>query len=653
MKIIISYPPFSGVKGIPLLSQNRQYQVFSEKTVIYPIVPALAATLLKQAGHQVIWNDCIAQGWTYPQFLDFIRKEKPDLIAFETKTPVVKQHWKIINDIKGQFPMGTDPKIVLFGDHVTALPEESFENSSVDFVCSLDYQESIFILKNNRVIIGSIGKIIDSYFDNKEEDFQIKKVFDIKVPVYDCNLKIKFAPATKVIRHKIKEPLYEIELRSGRKVRVTGSHSVYLLYNGKIVPKKVSELQKGDYLAIPQKLPIQNVEEIDIAHEIKKDFIPIKDDFLIYSSCSGPKAKIARHIKISKELCKILGYFISEGHIQQAMRPYPAKMLGFTFGPSERQIVNELIICLEKVFGDTISVKKYLNEHSISVRVTNPLLPILFEDVFNTGVSAETKHVPCLIFNTTYQNRMAFLEGYFQGDGTIHINKKGRWKTAELIAKTASRDLANELLYLFLTVGIIASIKQDRSKKHKVKETGQVIDGSTNYLVRITGKEQLSRLPLVWRRLKKSSEIRRIITTYRLFRKSEFSSIPINHVGLTDLYKGKILIRGCKKGIMSRSRILNILTSLENSKKYPKDKILKIKKIIEGEVNFLEVVNIKRVKSTKNYVYDFCVDGHEKFVGGLGGIFLHNTGGDYDFLLLNLCNALTHEHTNSRTYELL
>jgi len=117
-----------------LLSQNRQYQVFSEKTVIYPIVPAQAATLLKQAGHKVIWNDCIAQGLTYKEFLDFIQREKPDLIAFETKTPVVKQHWKIINDIKGLSPKGTVPKIVLFGDHVTALPEESFQNSQVDFV---------------------------------------------------------------------------------------------------------------------------------------------------------------------------------------------------------------------------------------------------------------------------------------------------------------------------------------------------------------------------------------------------------------------------------------------------------------------------------------------------------------------------------------
>jgi len=131
MKIVISYPPFSNIKGFPLLSQNRQYQVFSEKTIIYPIVPAQAATLLKQAGHKVIWNDCLAQNWDYQQFLEFVKIEKPDLIAFETKTPVVKEHWKIIDDIKDK---GLVPFTVLLGDHVTALPEESFQNSKVDFV---------------------------------------------------------------------------------------------------------------------------------------------------------------------------------------------------------------------------------------------------------------------------------------------------------------------------------------------------------------------------------------------------------------------------------------------------------------------------------------------------------------------------------------
>jgi len=134
MKIIISYPPFESLSGTPLLGQNRQYQVFSSPTYIYPVVPASAATLLKKAGHEVIWNDCIAMGWTYARFLDFIKKEKPDIIAFETKTPVVQFHWKIISDLKKMSEGAWKLKTVLFGDHVTALPEESMRESVVDYV---------------------------------------------------------------------------------------------------------------------------------------------------------------------------------------------------------------------------------------------------------------------------------------------------------------------------------------------------------------------------------------------------------------------------------------------------------------------------------------------------------------------------------------
>ena len=100
---MISYPPLKG-PGCPLLSQNRQFQWFHNPTYIYPVVPASAATMLKNAGYEVIWNDCIAENWSYEKFLNFVQKKKPDLIAFETKTPVIKQHWKIIDRLKTQNP---------------------------------------------------------------------------------------------------------------------------------------------------------------------------------------------------------------------------------------------------------------------------------------------------------------------------------------------------------------------------------------------------------------------------------------------------------------------------------------------------------------------------------------------------------------------
>src|SRR3990170_5290570 len=131
MKISISYPPIISEKGVPLLSQNRQFQFFQSPTYIYPVVPAYAATLLANSGYDVMWDDGIAEEKTYSQWLNDLERSKPDVVMIETKTPVVKKHWSMISDIKKVLPTS---KVVLVGDHVTALSLESMEQSKVDFV---------------------------------------------------------------------------------------------------------------------------------------------------------------------------------------------------------------------------------------------------------------------------------------------------------------------------------------------------------------------------------------------------------------------------------------------------------------------------------------------------------------------------------------
>jgi len=131
MKILIGYPPTESEKGTALLSQNRQFQWFSNPTYIFPVVLASAATMLKNQGHNVLWVDCIAQKINKKNFFELIQREKPDFFVFETKTPVIKQHWRIINELKSKFP---ELQVIMSGDHVTSFPEESMENSKADFI---------------------------------------------------------------------------------------------------------------------------------------------------------------------------------------------------------------------------------------------------------------------------------------------------------------------------------------------------------------------------------------------------------------------------------------------------------------------------------------------------------------------------------------
>ena len=131
MRVCITYPPLESDKGVPLLSQNRQFQWFNNPTFIYPVVPATAATLLKSKGYDVLWLDGIAEGMTINEWWQYLESEKPDIVAIETKTPVVKMHWRIIRQLKEKFP---EIKVVIMGDHVTALPEETLKACPVDYV---------------------------------------------------------------------------------------------------------------------------------------------------------------------------------------------------------------------------------------------------------------------------------------------------------------------------------------------------------------------------------------------------------------------------------------------------------------------------------------------------------------------------------------
>ncbi len=131
MKIFIGYPPLRSQWGQPTLGQNRQFRWYGNPSYVYPLVPAMAATVLAEKGHDVHWTDGVAEEWTYAEYRSRVVREQPEMLVFETKTPVVGQHWRIIRDLKEAAP---DTRIVIMGDHVTAMPEETMLESPVDYV---------------------------------------------------------------------------------------------------------------------------------------------------------------------------------------------------------------------------------------------------------------------------------------------------------------------------------------------------------------------------------------------------------------------------------------------------------------------------------------------------------------------------------------
>lgn len=207
MKIVIGYPPFDEA-GNYQIGQNRQAQRFEHGAFIFPVIPAYAATMLKNAGHEVYWLDGPAEGMDWERYLKELEFIQPDLIAWEVKTPTVKRVWPLIDQIKGLLG-GT--KVVLMGDHVSALPDESLTNCEVDYVIKGgDYDFSL--LHTLSGFETSLGRPVEFGKASRIIDVGTHSSLD-RLPVID--------------RELCKWRLYGFENGSGNYKYLPGTHTMF------------------------------------------------------------------------------------------------------------------------------------------------------------------------------------------------------------------------------------------------------------------------------------------------------------------------------------------------------------------------------------------------------------------------------------------
>lgn len=151
MKISISYPPIVNEHGQKaMVSQNRNVQFFKKPTYLLPVTYAQAATALALDGHEVLWDDGNAQLKTFDQWLDDLIAWGPDIVVFESTTPVMKFYWRTSDLIKERLPTAV---IVMTGYHSMRRPEETLQNSAVDVV--LRSSNVDFVLRR---LIGELSK---------------------------------------------------------------------------------------------------------------------------------------------------------------------------------------------------------------------------------------------------------------------------------------------------------------------------------------------------------------------------------------------------------------------------------------------------------------------------------------------------------------
>ncbi len=527
---------------------------------------------------------------------------------------------------------------------------------------SLDYEEPIVVKEKGEIHIEKIGAFVDkffekdgSYFTSFVEVSDVKN--DIKVLTVDENLKTVFLRVKQVIRHGAPEDLFLITLETGRKVKVTDRHNIFCLRGGEILPVKTTDIKQDDYAVISKVIPNNPapVRKIYLPEELLK--LPdreLKDVFLgniplhifdwLYKIGASKKIKglkshkhhrrlpfivakmypevlsmlqtadayiSGKHghmwklfLNVSLEFCRLLGYYVSEGSI--TIYPSLGYRVQFSFGAREEDLIRDVENIITKLFG--LSARFNKTPWETQLQYDDRMFCLLLKSL-NAGSNAKDKRVPDLILNVDEESKAEFLRGYLLGDGNIRSCEDKYGKLSNLWrCNTVSEILARDLAYLFLQLGIVVSVYHDqKTPAHEIKKTGQSLSESHYIMLQISNVINIQRLGSLLGLDDKASTMRSVFRDVSPTQEL----VPINHAHLSHIVP-------FKEERVGRGRIL------EYAEKHGCDLTTNAKLLLNSDLCFVKIKKIERVKPSKAFVYDISVE-NERFIGGFGGILLHNT----------------------------
>jgi len=497
---------------------------------------------------------------------------------------------------------------------------------------SLPYNEELIVKENGIVKRIKIGDIVN-------------KKLDVEVLAFDKDKRVGFTKVNDYIKHKLTGNLVEITTRTGRKIRVTDYHSLFSFVNGRFTDIPVSHLVAGEsYIAIPRRLnlPRENIRNINLYDYFKRDkeiFVADIKDYLIRAKKILGLSKTSELLNVSKKYLvdiiskdlpiSIVNFdtLITEAKLainfdelkiklRGSIHKYPAvfnidkdfwRLVGIwiaegDFNSYTVRFHNQNKEIREDIRNICSKYKFNISEMKTCITINSLFLQKMFKNVFELKEGAENKRLPTLAFILDKEGKANMLKGYFSGDGSIPPMERGKF---QIEAGTISKELANDLLYLLLDFGIVATLylKKERT-------------GSTTHRISILGVKNFERFKEIGfiDRLR-NSRIKQYISS-RKWARSDLIPLSGELYDLASQYNEVYSTNGA----IGKEYLKNILIYVDKEKIKYGD----YWNLVEGDI-FFDLVKEIKIINPEDYVFDISVPGEQNFVAGFGGIIAHNS----------------------------
>lgn len=491
----------------------------------------------------------------------------------------------------------------------------------------------------------------------KIKDIENMDLENIKVPTIGFDLKVGLSKLTDFVKHPKRKKLLKIKTRTGREVTVTHDHSLFApTKDFEIAPIECKDLKIGEQIVIPSFMPcgfndidsinvfdylpefrVKNFEK-DVRKAIKvigwkratqlcnvncgdvynyfrtnqKTNIPFRSfdnlmteanidyDFSDLEVKRGTSLSIPAEIPVNNDFCRFLGYYVAEGYY--TMKGGGGSVIITNSNPV---IVDDINNISKEIFNlapnkRTFKVLGTTVQHRLSCL---PLAKLISK--IGCGRTCKEKRVPPMIFGLKKEKIASFLKGLFSGDGNFTSSKGGGNAVRYY---STSKKLVEDVAYLLLNFGIVARIKEQKS-------TGM-------------GKNSVWRLEFKDRKMVKTF-LREIGFARKIPAMIE-RKWP--HTTSNSIVLDKEILRKHLRKYPRRYR--HLFRFLRCSKNYLEKVVTdpecevseKLRSFALGQFYLDEIVGVEEIKPKEpEYVYDLSVDPTQNFIGGFGGILLHNT----------------------------
>jgi UDPglucose 6-dehydrogenase len=176
-------------------------------------------------------------------------------------------------------------------------------------------------------------------------------------------------------------------------------------------------------------------------------------------------------IPLTDALWEVVGLFLAEGHISTDGR---RRRICWSFHPTAEHHLADFVADHWRSLGVRVDVRRMAT--ALQVSISSRLLAAWFEDVLGAGANAYEHRIPDLAWTATEDQRRALLRGLWAGDGSWSRLNGG--PSVALEYGTVSRELADGMVRLLGSFGIVARVKRGRTAKSTVETYWIVISGA-------------------------------------------------------------------------------------------------------------------------------------------------------------------------------